>query len=93
VLGRENLLFDDRQRFFAGVSQLDVLYIYVHEFERGKNNATKTRVYADDPFNVFSQPIEIVNEISYDEQGKVEYILNLTGNINWVYSEIKYRCN
>jgi len=93
VLGHENLLFDDRQRFFAGVSQLDVLYVYVHKFEPGKNNVTKTTFYAGGPFNVYRQPNEIVNEISYDEQGRVEYVLNLTGSFNWVYSKIKYRCN
>lgn len=93
VLGHENLLFDDRQRFFGSVSQLDVLYIYIHKFEPGKNNVTSTRLYAGGPFDVYAQPNNIANEISYDDQGRVEYVLNLTGGVNWVYSKIKYRCD
>ena len=95
VLGRENLSFDTRPRFYAASPELETLNVYVFTYEPSKNNVLSSSVTWINHGTYFSAPTDITYTVGYNEKELVNS-LNLSftpGSFpDFVFYSMEYKC-
>jgi RHS Repeat len=98
VLARENLTFDDREKFYSTVEELKILNEYIYSYLPNKNNCLEAKVYYYSYKSRFVTPLVVTFAATYNEQGMISSLGDNPPNTNLYSSEILfervlYRCD
>jgi hypothetical protein len=98
VLARENLTFDDKEKFYINTPELKIANEYVYGYLPDKNNCLTSKVYFYSYAQHFVQPQEVSFTAAYNDQGLIK-TLKTDGDNGTLYSgevlfnNILYSCN
>ncbi|MEJ0029706.1 MAG: hypothetical protein WDO15_04770 [Bacteroidota bacterium] len=98
VLARENLSFDDKNKFYVDTPELRIANEYVYGYLPGNNNCLSSTVYYYSYAQHFTSPLSVSFNAAYNEQGLIstlQYIGTSTqlnsGEV--LFNKASYRCN
>ena len=98
VLARENLSFDDKEKYYANSPELKIANEYVYGYLPNKNNCLSAQVYYYSYAQHFSSPLSVVFTATYNDQGLIKSLGN-EGTSTQLYSgevlfnSVLYSCN
>ncbi len=72
VLARENLSFDDRQKFYVNTPELKTATEYVYGYLPNRNNCLGATVYYRSYAQHFTQPLSITFAATYNDEGLIK---------------------
>ena len=98
VLARENLSFDDKDKFYLNAQELRIVNEYVYGHLPGKNNCLSSTVYYYSYAQHFSSPLSVTFTSAYNDQGMISTLkkdgtspqLN-SGEV--LFNKVSYNCN
>ncbi len=98
VLARENLSFDDQEKFYSKVPELKTCNEYVYSYLPNRNNCLGAKVYYYSYLSRFVSPLSITFSATYNDQGLISSLGDNPPNTNLYSSEILfervlYRCD
>lgn len=97
VLARENLTFDDTEKFYANVPELKICNEYVFAYLPNKNNCLTATVYYYSYLQRFANPLSVEFQASYNERGLINSLESnsatqlYSGDV--LFEAIIYHCN
>ena len=98
VLARENLSFDDRDKFYLNSPELKIANEYVYGHLPGKNNCLSATVYYYSYAQHFSSPLSVAYTSAYNDQGMILTLKNQgtptqlnSGEV--LFNKVSYNCN
>jgi hypothetical protein len=98
VLARENLYFDNNEKFYSQTPELKILNEYVYGYLPNKNNCLGSTVYYYSYSQHFASPLSINFIATYDDEGQIKS-LQTEGQNTPLYSgevlfkNVVYDCN
>jgi hypothetical protein len=72
VLARENLSFDDKEKFYVNVPELKIVNEYVYGYLPNKNNCLGSKVYFFSYQQHFVEPLSVSFSADYNDQGLIK---------------------
>ncbi|MEI9920059.1 MAG: hypothetical protein WDO14_14865 [Bacteroidota bacterium] len=98
VLARENLSFDDSEKFYANTPELRIVDEYVYGYLPGNNNCLSSTVYYYSYAQHFAAPQSVSFTSAYNDQGLIQTLqyegtptqLN-SGEV--LFNKVSYSCN
>lgn len=97
VLARENLTFDDTEKFYNNVPELKVCNEYVYAYLPNHNNVLTAKVYYYNYSQRFVSPLSVSFQASYNEQGLIRSLE--TVEASWqlysgdvLFQRVSYTC-
>ena len=98
VLARENLSFDEKDKFYVNASELKVANEYISGYLPGKNNCLSATVYYYSYAQHFSSPLSVTYSSAYNDQGLISSLKNEgtstqlnSGEV--LFNKVSYNCN
>jgi len=93
VLGRENISFDDKVRFYSGSKELEILNVFVFGYEPSRNNKLQSDISWSNP-NIQNIPSTIENYVlEYDNNGLITGISTTAFTSEFIFFRLTYTCN
>ena len=95
VLGRENLSFDNKTRFYGAMPDLALFYVYIMSYDPSKNNILRSTIYYSDPFNDIVPDHNSIYNLTYNTNGLItKSILSAAAPFSEnLFLEVKYQCD
>lgn len=72
VLARENLSFDDKEKYYKNSAELKIANEYVYGYLPNSNNCMSSKVYYYSYDQHFTSPMEVTFSVAYDEDGRIK---------------------
>lgn len=98
VLARENLSFDDANKFYINSAELKIANEYVYGYLPGKNNCLSSTVYYYSYAQHFASPLSVTFTSTYNDQGLISSLKNEgtstqlnSGEV--LFNKVSYNCN
>lgn len=98
VLARENLSFDEKDKFYVNSSELKIANEYVYGYLPGKNNCLSATVYYFSYAQHFTSPLSVTFASAYNDQGLISSLQNEgtstqlnSGEV--LFNKVSYNCN
>jgi hypothetical protein len=98
VLARENLAFDEKDKFYLNSPELKIANEYVYGYLPGKNNCLSATVYYYSYAQHFTSPLSVTYTSAYNDQGLISSLKNEgtstqlnSGEV--LFNKVSYNCN
>ena len=98
VLARENLSFDDKEKFYVSAPELKIANEYIFGHLPGNNNCLSSTVYYYSYTEHFTSPLSVTFAAAYNDQGLISTLKNEgtstqlnSGEV--LFNKVSYTCN
>jgi hypothetical protein len=98
VLARENLSFDEKEKFYTNAPELKIANEYVYGYLPGRNNCLSATVYYFSYAQHFTTPLSVTFTSTYNEAGLISSLKNEGTSLQLnsgevLFNNISYNCN
>jgi len=91
VLARENLAFDDKEKFYSNSRELTIMNVYVYGYLPNKNNCLGSTVHYYSYVQHFTSPLSINFAATYNDNGYIQSLQSDTPNTRLYSGEVLFK--
>lgn len=93
VLGAENTSFDDKARFYTGSKELELLNVFVFDYEPSKNNKLQSIISWNNPGEQNNTPRIEAYALEYNDDGLITTLSTTAFSSVFTFLRLKYTCD